>query len=163
MCGQELSIPTPLLQSKGGVEGAAAAEPERNEAVDAAIVRTMKSRKTLRHQELVHEVLTQIKYFRPDPKLIKRRINALMGEYLRREDPMSATSPYVYVQRRVGGGGGGCIFAFCICPCCPDCCDWVSPCLCIVDAGMSLAKRARERSVPAGGSGSSQKMKCSAW
>ena len=112
LCGQELSIPTPLLQSKGGVEGAAAAEPERNEAVDAAIVRTMKSRKTLRHQELVHEVLTQIKYFRPDPKLIKRRINALMGEYLRREDPMSATSPYVYVQRRVGG----CIFAFCVSP-----------------------------------------------
>ncbi len=58
-CAQEISIPTPLLQAKT-TESGPAVEPERNEAVDAAIVRIMKSRKILHHQELVHEVLTQV-------------------------------------------------------------------------------------------------------
>jgi cullin 1 len=70
---------------------------ERKETVDAAIVRIMKARKQMYHADLVQEVLLQIKFFRPDPRLIKSRIDTLMNVYIRREDPMSISSPYVYV------------------------------------------------------------------
>lgn len=94
-CLQEVTIPPPSLQDKKPdvIPG-----EERKETVDAAIVRIMKARKRLGHAELIQEVLQQIKFFRPDPRLIKSRIDALMGEYIRREDAMSLASPYVYVM-----------------------------------------------------------------
>ena len=89
---QEVTIPVPSLQDKKPdvIPG-----EERKETVDAAIVRIMKARKRLPHAELVQEVLLQIKFFRPDPRLIKSRIDYLMNTYIKREDPMSVTSPYV--------------------------------------------------------------------
>ncbi len=51
-------------------------------------------------QELVIEVLQQSRFFRPDGRLIKQRMEHLIGQrYARREDPMVHTSPYVYVPR----------------------------------------------------------------
>lgn len=48
---------------------------DRRYAIDAAIVRTMKSRKVLQHQQLVMEVIQQLqRMFVPDLKLIKKRI-----------------------------------------------------------------------------------------
>ncbi len=62
-------------------------DKDRRYAVDAAIVRTMKSRKVLQHQQLTMEVVQQLsRMFKADFKLIKKRIEDLMGrDYLERD------------------------------------------------------------------------------
>lgn len=82
------------------------AEPERNETkrkvdedrkheIEACIVRIMKSRKQLNHNQLVSEVVEQLsKRFQPSPVVIKKRIEGLIErEYIRR----SETDRKVYV------------------------------------------------------------------
>jgi cullin 1 len=60
---------------------------DRCYAIDAAIVRTMKSRKQLQHQQLVLEVVQQLnRMFQPDFKLVKKRIEDLIQrDYLERD------------------------------------------------------------------------------
>lgn len=71
-------------------------EEDRTVAIEAAAVRIMKARKTLSHQQLLAEILSQLAFFRPNPKLIKRRIEALIDrEYLER-DP-DAPNSYRYL------------------------------------------------------------------
>lgn len=62
-------------------------ESDRKYLVDAAIVRTMKSRKAMLHQQLIMEVVAQLqRMFKPDIKQIKKRIDDLIGrEFLERD------------------------------------------------------------------------------
>jgi cullin 1 len=53
----------------------------------------MKARKTLKHQQLQAEVLSQLAFFKPNPRVIKKRIESLIDrEYLER----SAEDSQVY-------------------------------------------------------------------
>eukprot|EP00455_Lapot_gusevi_P004524 TRINITY_DN11869_c0_g1_i8.p1 TRINITY_DN11869_c0_g1~~TRINITY_DN11869_c0_g1_i8.p1 ORF type:complete len:140 (-),score=26.80 TRINITY_DN11869_c0_g1_i8:84-473(-) len=75
----------------------AAVGEDRRHAIEACIVRVMKSRKVLEHQQLVLEV-SQIlmPIFRPDPRLIKNRIEDMIArEYIERDE--SATNVYRYL------------------------------------------------------------------
>ncbi|CAF0738060.1 unnamed protein product [Rotaria sordida] len=61
-------------------------EDDRKHEIDAAIVRTMKTRKTMSHTQLVAEVSHQLKArFMPSPGFIKKRIESLIErDYLSR-------------------------------------------------------------------------------
>jgi cullin 3 len=69
----------------------ASIQKSREYEVDAAIVRIMKARKSTKYQVLVAEVIRLIgdvsKRFRPQPSLVKRRVEELVDkEYLRRDE-----------------------------------------------------------------------------
>ena len=65
----------------------ASVDEDRKHAIEAALVRIMKTRKTLEHQKLILEASNQlIRHFKPDPKQIKKRIEDLIArEYLERD------------------------------------------------------------------------------
>ncbi|ODQ79300.1 hypothetical protein BABINDRAFT_162326 [Babjeviella inositovora NRRL Y-12698] len=65
-----------------------AVNKSRKFETDAAMVRIMKSRKQISHNELMAESIRQLgNRFRPSPQLIKQRIEALLErEYLKRDD-----------------------------------------------------------------------------
>merc|ERR1712072_515807 len=69
-------------------------DEDRKHAIEAAIVRIMKTRKSLDHQKLVLEASQQLmRHFKPDPKQIKKRIEDLIArEYLERD----GNNPNVY-------------------------------------------------------------------
>jgi cullin 1 len=70
---------------------------DRKHAIEAAIVRLMKARKQMQHQELVLETSKQLMaHFRPDPKVIKQRIEDLISrEYLERDPNQTNTYRYL--------------------------------------------------------------------
>merc|ERR1719254_261530 len=90
---RKIKIPPPTTEETHNKERV---EEDRSIAIEAAIVRIMKMRKQLSHQQLVTEVLQQLSTFKPNPKLIKQRIEHLIErEYLER-DPNQA-SMYRYL------------------------------------------------------------------
>jgi hypothetical protein len=65
-------------------------DEDRGQQIEACIVRVMKARKTLGHQQLVSEVLNQLQSFRPAPAMIKQKIEGLIErDYLERESGSS--------------------------------------------------------------------------
>lgn len=72
-------------------------EEDRGYAVDACIVRVMKSRKTLTHQQLMAEVLGQLQQKFPiQPVDVKKRISSLIErEYIERDKDDSSVYNYV--------------------------------------------------------------------
>lgn len=69
---------------------------DRTYAIEAAIVRIMKSRKVVTHNELIGKVLEQMNMFKPDPKTIKARIENLIGrEYMERDETVPGVYKYV--------------------------------------------------------------------
>ena len=62
-------------------------DEDREHAIDAALVRIMKSRKTLAHHVLIMETISQLHFFKPAPKDIKKRIESLISrDYLERSE-----------------------------------------------------------------------------
>ncbi|XP_057749014.1 cullin-1-like [Arachis stenosperma] len=72
-------------------------DKDRRYAIDAAIVRIMKSRKVLGHQQLVLECVQQLGLmFKPDIKAIKKRIEDLITrDYLERDQENPNTFKYL--------------------------------------------------------------------
>lgn len=72
-------------------------ESRRKFIIDAAIIRVMKSRKTLEHTNLVVEVTKQVlRHFSPSPNDIKGRIGNLINrEYLERSEENRSVYNYV--------------------------------------------------------------------
>lgn len=72
-------------------------EEERRHLVEAAIVRIMKTRKTLQHNDLIAEVTKQLTVrFVPVPQFIKKRIEGLIErEYLERSEKDHRLYQYV--------------------------------------------------------------------
>ncbi|XP_058083811.1 cullin-1-like [Magnolia sinica] len=82
---RKIKVPLPPMDEKK--KAMEIVQNDRQCTIDAAIVRIMKSRKALSFQQLVTECMKQIDHmFRPDFKLVKRRIEALIHrDYLERE------------------------------------------------------------------------------
>ncbi|WZZ84119.1 hypothetical protein YC2023_104691 [Brassica napus] len=72
-------------------------DKDRRYAIDASLVRIMKSRKVLPHQQLVSECVEQLsRMFKPDIKMIKKRIEDLISrDYLERDTENPSTFKYV--------------------------------------------------------------------
>jgi len=71
-------------------------EEDRSFAIEAAIVRIMKARKMLSHTNLVNEVMAQLHAFKPQVKVVKKRIEHLIErEYLARDE--ADPSQYKYL------------------------------------------------------------------
>lgn len=72
-------------------------DQDRRYAIDAAIVRIMKSRKVLGHQQLVMECVEQLgRMFKPEIKAIKKRIEDLITrDYLERDKDNANTFRYL--------------------------------------------------------------------
>lgn len=88
-----LKVPVPAQEE---VQAKEKTEEDRSVAIDAAIVRCMKQKKTLPHALLVAEVIEMLPMFKPTPKKIKQKIEDLIErEYIQR-DP-NDESTYVYV------------------------------------------------------------------
>ena len=63
-------------------------DKDRRYAIDAAVVRVMKSRKVMQHSQLVVEVVAQLsRSFKPDFRVLKKRIEDLIArEYIARDE-----------------------------------------------------------------------------
>lgn len=72
-------------------------DKDRKFAVEAAIVRILKSRKTIVHADLMNEVISQLqKMFTPDIKVIKKSIESLIErDYLERDEQNPQIYKYV--------------------------------------------------------------------
>ncbi|PPD99858.1 hypothetical protein GOBAR_DD03111 [Gossypium barbadense] len=92
---RRIKIPLPPVDEKKKV--IEDVDKDRRYAIDASIVRIMKSRKVLGHQQLVMECVEQLgRMFKPDFKAIKKRIEDLITrDYLERDNDNPNTFRYL--------------------------------------------------------------------
>ncbi|KHG15267.1 Cullin-1 -like protein [Gossypium arboreum] len=92
---RRIKIPLPPVDEKKKV--IEDVDKDRRYAIDASIVRIMKSRKVLGHQQLVMECVEQLgRMFKPDFKVIKKRIEDLITrDYLERDKDNPNTFRYL--------------------------------------------------------------------
>ena len=68
----------------------------RENVLDSVIVRIMKSRKMLSHNNLLEEIMKLVTLFRPDPKMVKKRLESLIDRsYLTRDEENRNTYQYL--------------------------------------------------------------------
>jgi cullin 1 len=90
---KRVKIPMSSLEESHSVKKV---DDDRRNAIDAAIVRTMKSAKRMTHSELFASVLRILQTFRPDPKVVKKRIEyCIDNDYIERDE--ADTTVYLYV------------------------------------------------------------------
>lgn len=86
-----------IKKDEKAAETAVAEAPvERKHVVDAAIVRIMKSRKRLEHNNLLEEVFRQCTMFKPQPQQIKVQIELLIDREFLKRDP-EKRNIYIYL------------------------------------------------------------------
>ncbi|XP_057964979.1 cullin-1 [Malania oleifera] len=92
---RRIRIPLPLVEERKKV--VEDVDKDRRYAIDASLVRIMKSRKVLGHQQLVMECVDQLsRMFKPDVKAIKKRIEDLITrDYLERDKDNPNTYKYL--------------------------------------------------------------------
>lgn len=92
---RRIRVPLPPMDEKKKI--IEDVDKDRRFAIDASIVRIMKSRKVLAHQQLVTECVEQLsKMFKPDFRVIKKRIEDLISrEYLERDESNPNTYHYL--------------------------------------------------------------------
>lgn len=92
---RRIKIPLPPADDRRKVQEEV--DKDRKYAIDAAIVRIMKSRRALSHSSLIMEVVQQLqRMFQPDVKVIKRSIEGLIErEYLERDHDNHQMYKYV--------------------------------------------------------------------
>lgn len=89
---RKITVQPPPLEEKASTD----TTQDRSYVVDACLVRTMKARRNLAHPDLVAEVLAQLHFFRPEPAMIKKRIEFLIErEYLERDPDNAAVYRYL--------------------------------------------------------------------
>ena len=80
---KRVTLPTPVIEE---VHKKEIVQEDRSIAIEACIVRIMKSRKKLDHTNLVQEVMQSLFMFKPHPSIIKTKIEHLIErEYLERD------------------------------------------------------------------------------
>lgn len=92
---RRIKIPMPPVDERKKTQETV--DQDRGHAIEAAVVRIMKSRKVLNHQQLIAEVTQQLMaHFRPDVKVTKKRIeNLIAREYLERDPDNHNTFRYL--------------------------------------------------------------------
>jgi hypothetical protein len=90
---RKVSVPAPEFPNSKEV---ARVKEERGDAIDAMIVRLMKTAGRMKARDLVNTVMERIKLFTTSPRAIKKRITKLMDEeYLRRDPDDPSTFEYL--------------------------------------------------------------------
>lgn len=78
-----LNLPIPVLEEVYKKEKVT---EDRVHAIDSNVIRIMKTRKRLEMSSLMNEVLASLTLFRPQPKVVKQRIERLIDQdYLSRD------------------------------------------------------------------------------
>ncbi|PVU92263.1 hypothetical protein BB559_003763 [Furculomyces boomerangus] len=92
-----LNMPLKADQKKEAIEASKAIREDRRIVIQAAIVRIMKTKKSLKHSLLVNETISQlISRFKPSVPDIKRAIDALIDmEYIERASGTTDTYNYL--------------------------------------------------------------------